>query len=148
MSFLESQLERVTASCQTVESYNSRIDSIQDAMAATETRVANNTRLIKIAQSFGEQVEDDMKKFKHVYSTKFQVFGSPSALASPPCCFRSPCRESDTSQISSVTLSLQRTPPVHQTHTAARREREQCARHSPEDAGPRGGSGANRGQDR
>ena len=40
MSFLESQLERVTASCQTVESYNSRIDSIQDAMAATETRVA------------------------------------------------------------------------------------------------------------
>jgi hypothetical protein len=84
MSFLESQLERVTASCQTVESYNSRIDSIQDAMAATETRVANNTRLIKIAQSFGEQVEDDMKKFKHVYTTKFQVFGSPSALASPP----------------------------------------------------------------
>jgi hypothetical protein len=84
MSFLESQLERVTASCQTVESYNSRIDSIQDAMAATETRVANNTRLVNIAQSFGEQVEDDMKKFKHVYTTKFQVFCSPSALTSPP----------------------------------------------------------------
>ena len=73
MSFLESQLERVTASCHTVESYNARIDTIQDAMAAAETRVANNTRLIKIAQSFGEQVEDDMKKFKHVYTNKFQV---------------------------------------------------------------------------
>ena len=33
MSFLESQLERVTASCKTVESYNSRIDTMQDAMA-------------------------------------------------------------------------------------------------------------------
>jgi hypothetical protein len=36
------------------------------------TRIANNTRLVKIAQSFAEQVEDDMKKFKHVYGTKFQ----------------------------------------------------------------------------
>lgn len=72
MSFLESQLERVTASCKTVESYNTRIDTIQDAMAGAETRIANNTRLVKIAQSFAEQVEDDMKKFKHVYGTKFQ----------------------------------------------------------------------------
>ena len=72
MSFLESQLERVTASCKTVESYNTRIDTIQDAVAGAETRIANNTRLVKIAQSFAEQVEDDMKKFKHVYGTKFQ----------------------------------------------------------------------------
>ena len=72
MSFLESQLERVTASCKTVDSYNTRIDTIQDAVAGAETRIANNTRLVKIAQSFAEQVEDDMKKFKHVYGTKFQ----------------------------------------------------------------------------
>ena len=72
MSFLESQLERVTASCKTVESYNARIDTIQDAMAGAETKIANNTRLVKIAQSFGEQVEDDMKKFKQVYGNKFQ----------------------------------------------------------------------------
>lgn len=42
------------------------------ATAGAETRIANNTRLIKIAQSFGEQVEDDMKKFKQVYANKFQ----------------------------------------------------------------------------
>jgi hypothetical protein len=55
-----------------VDSYNTRIDTIQDAVAGAETRIANNTRLVKIAQSFAEQVEDDMKKFKHVYGTKFQ----------------------------------------------------------------------------
>ena len=72
MSFLESQLERVTASCKTVESYNARIDTMQDSMAGAETKIANNTRLIKIAQGYSEQVEDDMKKFKMVYNNKLQ----------------------------------------------------------------------------
>jgi len=71
MSFLETQLERVTASCKTVEAYNCRLNSIQDSLAHLESKVCNNTKLISIAHSFAEQVDDEMKRFKNVYANKF-----------------------------------------------------------------------------
>ncbi|EKX51283.1 hypothetical protein GUITHDRAFT_103200 [Guillardia theta CCMP2712] len=71
MSFLETQLERVTASCKTVEAYNCRLNTIQDSLAHLDSKVSNNTKLISIAHSFAEQVDDEMKRFKNVYNNKF-----------------------------------------------------------------------------
>lgn len=57
MAYLEQQLERVTASCKTVQSYNERLDMIQDAVAESESKIVANTRLCSIAQTFAERVE-------------------------------------------------------------------------------------------
>jgi hypothetical protein len=62
MAYLEQQLERVTASCKTVQSYNERLDVIQDAVAESESKIAANTKLCSIAQTFAERVEVSGKK--------------------------------------------------------------------------------------
>ena len=61
MAYLEQQLERVTASCKTVQSYNERLDVIQDAVAESESKIAANTKLCSIAQTFAERVEVSRK---------------------------------------------------------------------------------------
>jgi len=72
MSFLETQLERVTATCHTVNSYSSRLDQVHDLLADHATKIASAAKLAKIAQTFAEQVEDEQKKFKQLYASKFQ----------------------------------------------------------------------------
>ena len=72
MSFLETQLERVTATCHTVNSYSSRLDQVHDLLADHASKIAGAAKLAKIAQTFAEQVEDEQKKFKQLYASKFQ----------------------------------------------------------------------------
>jgi hypothetical protein len=90
MSFLETQLERVTATCDTVSSYSSRLDHIHDVLADHASKIAGSTKLAKIAQTFAEHIEDDMKKFKQLYAAKFQRlderYGIPWASIPPPTC--------------------------------------------------------------
>lgn len=98
MAYLEQQLERVTASCKTVQSYNERLDSVQDAVAQAESKIAANTRLSSIAQILAERVEvtfpnpntarvacirvltcrpqEEMSSFKELLGRKFQRMDS------------------------------------------------------------------------
>lgn len=77
---MENQLERVTASCRTVQAYNERLDTLQNTVSDCEAKVVNNTRLCSIAQTFAENVEDDMKKFKTLYAHKFRKHQIPFVM--------------------------------------------------------------------
>eukprot|EP01083_Nonionella_stella_P161117 527346_1 len=57
ISFLEIQLERVTASVMTVQGFSERIKELQDQYVGLEERVQSLARALKVSQSMGEQNE-------------------------------------------------------------------------------------------
>ncbi len=53
-NFLESQLERVTSACLTVQSFESKFTDMQNLIRINEQRVAANTKLLSLAQQCTE----------------------------------------------------------------------------------------------
>eukprot|EP00696_Hemimastix_kukwesjijk_P008480 gnl/Hemi2/20719_TR6860_c0_g5_i1.p1 gnl/Hemi2/20719_TR6860_c0_g5~~gnl/Hemi2/20719_TR6860_c0_g5_i1.p1 ORF type:complete len:585 (-),score=227.86 gnl/Hemi2/20719_TR6860_c0_g5_i1:79-1833(-) len=65
ISYLEVQLERVTASCMTVQSFSERIEQVQGQLNTSEEKVMNLTKLVKMTQAYAEQQEDENGKLRH-----------------------------------------------------------------------------------
>ncbi len=64
MSFLEVQLERVSASCMTVQAYSERIEAMQTQCNTMEEKILNCGRIIKMMQQYNEQVTQMAEKLK------------------------------------------------------------------------------------
>eukprot|EP00742_Colponemidia_sp_Colp-10_P009356 GILJ01010194.1.p1 GENE.GILJ01010194.1~~GILJ01010194.1.p1 ORF type:complete len:640 (+),score=99.16 GILJ01010194.1:66-1922(+) len=72
IAFLEVQLERVTASCLTVQGFSERIEQVQSHVNTVEEKISNMTRLLKLLQNYGDQQDDDTKAFKSVFDQTCQ----------------------------------------------------------------------------
>ncbi len=64
VSYLEAQLEKVTAACMTVQGFNDRIDQMNGQVVSTEERIVNLTRLIKLIQSCTDNQEQEATKVR------------------------------------------------------------------------------------
>ncbi len=60
VNFLEVQLERVSAACMNVNSYDQRFNDMQNLIVALEERCANTTKLVSLAQKCTEEVRGEM----------------------------------------------------------------------------------------
>ena len=59
VNFLEVQLERVSAACLGIQSYDSRFDDMQNLIVSLETRCGNTTKLLSLVQKCVEEVSAD-----------------------------------------------------------------------------------------
>lgn len=66
MSFLEVQLERVSASCLTVQAYSERIEAMQTQCNTMEEKILNCGRIIKMMQQYNEQVTAQSERTKQM----------------------------------------------------------------------------------
>lgn len=55
IAYLESQLERVSASCLTVQSFDERLEQAVSAIRCLEDKTLNLARLVGVAQQYAEQ---------------------------------------------------------------------------------------------
>ncbi|KAL0023938.1 hypothetical protein WJX77_001873 [Trebouxia sp. C0004] len=62
IGYLESQLERVTNACLTVQSFDQRIETVTSAARLLEEKVLNTGRLLKCSQSYTEENESLQKQ--------------------------------------------------------------------------------------
>lgn len=62
IGYLESQLERVTNACLTVQSFDQRIETVTSAARLLEEKVLNTGRLLKCSQSYAEENESLQKQ--------------------------------------------------------------------------------------
>ncbi|KAK9817733.1 hypothetical protein WJX72_001374 [[Myrmecia] bisecta] len=62
ISYLESQLERITSACLTMQSFDERIESATSSARGLEEKVLNVARLIKCTQSYAEEHEGLQKR--------------------------------------------------------------------------------------
>ena len=74
VTYLEAQLERVTSTCMTVQSFGERIDQLSGQVTSVEERIVNLTRLIKLLQSSNEAHEQDgVKMTEGIKELKMRV---------------------------------------------------------------------------
>ena len=55
LSFLEVQLERVSAACLQVQGFDARIDGLSTQAVQNEEKLSNATKLVQLTQSYSEQ---------------------------------------------------------------------------------------------
>ena len=60
ISFLEVQLERVSAACLSTQGFGDRIDQIQGQLYGTEEKILNLTHLVKLSQSYYDRQYEQM----------------------------------------------------------------------------------------
>lgn len=65
MSFLEVQLERVSAACLTVQGFSERMEQMQTQFTTQEEKIVNISRLIKLLQSYSDAQEEDSLNIKN-----------------------------------------------------------------------------------
>eukprot|EP01083_Nonionella_stella_P275160 934420_1 len=75
ISFLEIQLERVTASVMTVQGFSERIKELQDQYVGLEERVQSLARALKVSQSMGEQNERIVQSEQDSLETRVHDMG-------------------------------------------------------------------------
>ena len=66
VNFLEVQLERVSAACLGVQSYDQRIYDMQSLIVHLEERIAGTTRLLALSQQCGEVINT-------VFASKYSI---------------------------------------------------------------------------
>ncbi len=64
MTYLETQLERLTSACMTVQGYGERMDQMSSQITSVEERIVNLTRLIKLLQTTSETQEQESQKIR------------------------------------------------------------------------------------
>merc|ERR1711969_224509 len=62
ISYLEVQLERVSAACMTAQGFSDRIEQQQAQLTTAEEKIVNSTRLVKLAMSYIEQQGADFDR--------------------------------------------------------------------------------------
>jgi hypothetical protein len=62
ITYLESQLERVSAACLSVASYDERLEAVTSAVRLLEDRTLNVTRLVSCTQQYAEQQEQAQRE--------------------------------------------------------------------------------------
>ena len=60
--YLESQLDRITSSCLTVQSFDARIEAVNSSVRTLEEKVLNVAKLVRSHQTFAEESEDVQRK--------------------------------------------------------------------------------------
>ena len=64
MTYLETQLERMTTACMSVQGYNERMDQMTGQITSVEERIVNLTRMIKLLQTSADTHEQESAKLK------------------------------------------------------------------------------------
>jgi len=67
LTYLEAQLERVTAACLTTQGFGERIDQMAGQVTSVEERIVNLTRLLKLLQTSSESHDQDIQKIQADY---------------------------------------------------------------------------------
>ena len=65
VNFLEVQLERVSAACLGVQSYDQRFTDMQQLIVSLEQRCASTTRLVSLAQQCTEELREETERKIH-----------------------------------------------------------------------------------
>lgn len=61
-TYLELQLDKVTAACSASQKYAERIDLVSGQVTTLEEKIANLTKVIKLIQSYTEGQEQEIQK--------------------------------------------------------------------------------------
>ena len=72
MSFLEVQLERVSASCLQIQGLTETIHQVQSQLHQQEEKTVNISRLVKLLQSYSDAQEEDSQNIKNQLKTFHQ----------------------------------------------------------------------------
>ena len=89
MSFLEVQLERVSAACMTSEAFSDRIEQIQSQVMTMEKKISNLSSAMQLSQKYSEEgvkdflnVARELKNLKNMSERKFaEIEDAKSILA-------------------------------------------------------------------
>jgi len=65
MSFLEVQLERVSAACLQVQGFAEDMKAVQSRLGQQEEKIVNISRLVKLLQSYSDAQEEDSQSLKN-----------------------------------------------------------------------------------
>ena len=65
MSFLEVQLERVSAACLQVSTFTEDMKHMQNSLGSQEEKIVNISRLVKLLQSYSDAQEEDSQNIKN-----------------------------------------------------------------------------------
>ena len=85
ITYLESQLERVTATCLTVSSFEGRLAAAEAAVRGAEARVQSAARLAACTQQYAEEGEELRQRGAEALGARLaRVEARLEALASPP----------------------------------------------------------------
>lgn len=85
IAYLESQLERVSAACLTVQTYDERLEAAVAASRTLEDRVVSLARLVSVTQQYAEQQERTAREsLEEVRQRLSSLEASLAELTAPP----------------------------------------------------------------